>query len=84
MHSKMVVIDGKIVSIGSANFDFRSFKLSFEANAFLYDREFASATELIFLHDQDNSKFLTLEYFENQSRWKKIRQSLSRLLAPIL
>lgn len=84
MHSKMVVIDGKIVSIGSANFDFRSFKLSFEANAFLYDREFASATELIFLHDQDNSKFLTLEYFENQSRWKKIRQRLSRLLAPIL
>ncbi len=48
MHSKMVVIDGKIVSIGSANMDIRSFRLNFEANAFLYDREFARATELIF------------------------------------
>lgn len=84
MHSKMVVIDGKIVSIGSANMDIRSFKLNFEANAFLYDREFARATELIFLHDQENSDFLTAEYFDQQSRFIKIKQVLSRLLAPIL
>lgn len=84
MHSKMVVIDGKIVSIGSANMDIRSFRLNFEANAFLYDREFARATELIFLHDQESSDFLTTEYFEQQSRFIKVKQALSRLLAPIL
>ncbi|WP_137597541.1 cardiolipin synthase [Paucilactobacillus kaifaensis] len=84
MHSKMVVIDGKIVSIGSANMDIRSFRLNFEANAFLYDREFARATELIFLHDQERSEFLTLDYFTQQSRFIKIKQALSRLLAPIL
>lgn len=84
MHSKMVVIDGKMVSIGSANMDIRSFKLNFEANAFLYDREFANATELIFLHDQQKSRFLTPTYFEQQSHGIKLKQSLSRLLAPIL
>lgn len=84
MHSKMIVIDGKIVSIGSANMDIRSFKLNFEANAFLYDREFAHATELIFLHDQQKSDFLTKEHFRNQSRYIKIKQKLSRLVAPIL
>lgn len=84
MHSKMVVIDGKIVSIGSANMDIRSFKLNFEANAFLYDCEFAKATEMIFLHDQENSQFITEEHFEAQTRFKKIKQDLCRLLAPIL
>lgn len=84
MHSKMVVIDGKMVSIGSANMDIRSFKLNFEANAFLYDREFAHATELIFLHDQQKSRFLTSEYFQQQTHLVKIKQTLSRLLAPIL
>lgn len=84
MHSKMIIIDGKIVSIGSANMDIRSFKLNFEANAFLYDREFAHATELIFLHDQQKSDFLTPEYFKRQSRFIKTKQALSRLLAPIL
>jgi cardiolipin synthase len=84
MHSKIVSIDGKITSVGSANMDIRSFKLNFEANAFLYDRELAHALELVFLHDQSDSEFLTAEYFEQQSRWIKFKQTFSRLLAPIL
>ncbi|WP_257611034.1 phospholipase D-like domain-containing protein, partial [Oenococcus oeni] len=36
LHSKLLIIDDEIVSIGSANMDIRSFELSFEANAFIY------------------------------------------------
>jgi cardiolipin synthase len=37
IHSKMCLIDDEIVSVGTANMDFRSFELNFEVNAFVYD-----------------------------------------------
>lgn len=41
LHAKTFVVDSQITSVGSANLDFRSFKLNFEANAFGYDRNLA-------------------------------------------
>src|SRR5699024_1986098 len=41
MHAKTIVIDDEITSVGTANFDIRSFKLNFEVNAFVYDKEIA-------------------------------------------
>ena len=38
IHSKILMIDDEVSSIGSANMDFRSFELNFEINAFVYDR----------------------------------------------
>lgn len=46
------MIDGQVASVGSANMDFRSFKLNFEVNAFLYDADLAQELERIFLEDQ--------------------------------
>ncbi len=37
LHSKIVVIDDKLVTCGSTNVDFRSFENNFEANVFIYD-----------------------------------------------
>ena len=37
MHAKTVMVDGKMASVGSANLDYRSFKLNFEMNCFIYD-----------------------------------------------
>ena len=39
LHSKTIIIDDELCSVGSTNFDFRSFEHNFEANAFIYDRE---------------------------------------------
>ena len=39
LHSKVIIIDDIMASIGSANMDLRSFKLNFEVNAFIYDDE---------------------------------------------
>ena len=41
IHSKMCLIDDEIVSVGTANMDFRSFELNFEVNAFVYDENLA-------------------------------------------
>ncbi|KLD59368.1 hypothetical protein WP50_18965 [Lactiplantibacillus plantarum] len=73
-----------MASVGSANMDFRSFKLNFEVNAFLYDADLAQELERIFLEDQKISSLITVQDFKNQSFWLKFKQTFSRLLSPIL
>ncbi len=84
IHAKTMVIDGQVASVGSANMDFRSFKLNFEVNAFLYDTELAQQLEAIFLEDLTKSSLITVQDFQNQSFWLKFKQTFSRLLSPIL
>lgn len=84
LHAKTLVIDDKIVSVGSANMDIRSFALNFEVNAFMYSRRLAAEMNQIFEKDLQVSTRLTRQYFDNQSGWRKFKQMFSRLLTPIL
>src|SRR5699024_9533628 len=63
MHSKLIVVDKELASIGTANMDMRSFHLNFEVNAFLYQTE--STKELVqdFCQDFLNSEQISLENF---------------------
>lgn len=84
IHSKTIVADGEVCSIGTANLDIRSFKLNFEVNAFIYNETVAKEQEKIFLDDQLKSKLVTKEEYYKRSRNLKIKESLIRLLSPIL
>ena len=46
---KMIIIDDEVSSLGSANFDYRSFKLNFELNAFMYDYKTTKELDIFFL-----------------------------------
>lgn len=84
LHSKAVIIDNEVASVGTANMDVRSFKLNFEINAFIYDRQVAQ--ELINNFEEDQKKCIraTHDYFAKQSKGRKFKQTVSRLLSPIL
>lgn len=84
LHAKTVCVDGRIASVGTANFDIRSFALNFEINAFIYDEKIVAELEEIFKADAKELTEVDMAHFENQSRWKKFRQSFSRLFSPIL
>lgn len=84
LHAKTFVIDGKIASVGTANVDVRSFKLNFEINAFIYDSVIASKLEGVFVKDIDDCKEVTREIYSKRSNIIKIKESISRLLSPIL
>lgn len=84
LHAKTIVIDGEILSIGTANFDVRSFKLNFEINTFMYDRILAKEQVEIFKNDLKDSYLLTGEIIENFSLWERFKQQFSRLFSPIL
>ncbi len=84
LHAKTIVVDDTIASVGTANFDVRSFKLNFEANALIYNSEVAYDLQTAFLNDIDLCYELTRELYLER-RWTiKFKESVSRLLSPLL
>jgi cardiolipin synthase len=84
LHTKMIVIDDEASTVGTANLDVRSFKLNFEVNAFIYDRETSHELAELFEEDMKLSTELTWELYDGRSRKIKFKESLARLLTPIL
>ena len=85
LHAKTLVVDGEVGTVGSTNFDNRSFKLNFETNAFIYDREFAKKMEDTFQNDLINHGHeLTYEAYLKRGVIIKFKEAFSRLLSDIL
>lgn len=84
LHSKTLMVDNEVSTVGSANFDIRSFKLNFESNAFIYDSDFADEMEDRFRDDIIKSREYTEEDRANISIIEKILESISRLMTEIL
>ena len=84
IHAKTIVADSLVMSIGTANMDIRSFKLNFEVNAFIYDDRIAKNGEDQFRKDMSNSDEITKEIYNSRSLTLKIKESVIRLLSPIL
>ena len=70
--------------MGSTNFDFRSFEHNFEANMFLYSKEFNRRLADIFLADQRRSRRVLPAVWYRRPRAHKAAESILRLLSPIL
>lgn len=84
IHAKTIVVDGLATSIGTANLDIRSFKLNFEVNALIYDDRIAKEYEKEVMKDIENSIEVTLDIHNNRSISLRIKESLIRLVSPIL
>ena len=84
LHAKTIVYDDSVASIGTANMDIRSFELNFEVNAFIYSEEKAREQRMIFERDIENSREITKEIYESRSTYIKMKESISRLLSPVL
>ncbi|RXE56754.1 phospholipase [Methanoculleus taiwanensis] len=83
IHAKTVVVDGKAGSVGSANWDVRSFRLNFEANAFFYDSAVGSEMKRRFIEDLAVCTELTPERYAERPTLIKIKESISRLFSPL-
>ncbi len=84
IHAKMIVVDDEVASVGTANIDVRSFSLNFEVNAFLYDDMIAHQLAEIFEKDIQDSMELTFELYNKRTASIRFKESISRLLSPIL
>jgi len=71
-HVKVMTVDGLWVTVGSTNFDTRSFSTNDEANLNVYDRLFAAAQERIFEQDLERARRITLEQWERRPLSEKL------------
>lgn len=84
LHSKTVVVDDEICSVGTANLDIRSFELNFEVNAFVYSDKISIEQREAFEKDMEISDELTLEDYKNRSLMVKFKESISMIFSPLL
>ena len=84
LHSKTVIIDNKVVSIGSCNFDNRSFALNFELTAFLFDKTFVEQNLNYFNVDLTYCKKIEKSFFKRKIYFNKFTQAFVRLFSPLL
>ncbi len=84
LHAKMMVVDDEFVSIGSTNFDFRSFDYNFESNIFLFSKEANALAAEQFMADGASSRRVHPAEWRRRPFLHKMAASLLRLLSPIL
>jgi cardiolipin synthase len=82
IHSKTLIVDDEIVSIGTFNIDIRSFKLHFEMTAFLYGEEINTEMTRRFEHDIENSKEVPADY--KSPPFRQFLENLMRLFTPLM
>ncbi|TDT63364.1 cardiolipin synthase [Fonticella tunisiensis] len=84
VHSKVMTVDGKISTVGTANMDIRSFELNYEINSVIYDEEVTKKLEDMFLEDIKESRLMTLEDYENSPKHIKVIEAVSRIFSSLL
>jgi cardiolipin synthase len=80
-HCKVMIVDGRWVSVGSTNFDTRSFSTNDEANLNVYDRDFAKAQEDIFEEDLKRARRVTLAQWQQRPWTEKLWEHAMGLLS---
>ncbi|MED4203491.1 cardiolipin synthase [Neobacillus mesonae] len=84
MHSKIVIVDDELASIGTSNMDMRSFHLNFEVNAFLFRTKSTEKLVEEYVNDLQYSKQMDLKAFEERHIGFRLLESTARLLSPLL
>ncbi len=84
MHAKTMVVDGIWSTVGSSNFDERSFRLNDEVNVNVYNEEIAQQMESMFFHDLARCEEITLRKWFRRPRWSRIKEALADVLKPQL
>lgn len=82
-HSKIIMIDSKFASVGSANMDIRSFEDNFELLTMIYDNELTLELEKQFHKDLKRSKKLNLTKWNKRPMKQNFKESVARLFSPL-
>jgi cardiolipin synthase len=80
-HCKMMLVDSRLASVGSTNFDNRSFRLNDEANLNVYDPAFVREQEAVFENDLRHSHRVTYEEWKQRPGVEKVMEQVSSFLS---
>lgn len=80
-HCKMLIVDHHLVSVGSTNFDNRSFRLNDEANLNVYDEAFARRMTSVFEHDLERCRQMSLEEWRHRPWTERLADQAASLVS---
>ena len=83
-HSKLMIVDGHWVFLGSANWDARSLRLNFELNVECYGRDFAEQMARVIAKKAHGAHQVTLAEADARNVPSKLRDAVARLFSPYL
>ncbi|HEU5139161.1 MAG TPA: phospholipase D-like domain-containing protein, partial [Bacillales bacterium] len=84
MHQKIMIVDGELASIGTANVDLRSLNLNFEVNVFLFQSRSVEDLADNYKEDIADSLKIDKESYERRSLRTRAKESFARLFSPVL
>jgi cardiolipin synthase len=84
LHEKVMLVDDEVSTVGTPNFDNRSFRLNFEVTALIVDKQFASEMEAMFEKDFAHAVPIDPHDFDKKPIWWRFGVKLARLAAPVL
>ena len=84
LHAKVLVIDDELSTVGSTNFDFRSFEHNYEGNVFIYDASTNERLKQSFYTDLADCTSCSYQQWMARPKAKRMMESLIRLLSPVL
>ena len=83
LHEKVMLIDRSVATVGTANFDNRSFRLNFEITAVITDNDFAAQVERMFEADFAQARLMDLAEANRKPWWFRFAVQVARLTAPV-
>jgi cardiolipin synthase A/B len=84
LHKKILIVDGDLASIGTANFDMRSFHLNFEVNLFLSGTDSTAVLVNHFQEDLNDCRRIRAVEFYKRKPVVKFKESFARLFSGVL
>jgi cardiolipin synthase len=84
IHAKTMVVDGRIVLLGSANMDMRSFRLNFEVHTLIHDEATARTMEASFQEDLSHTVAVDRKTWSKRPLGNRIAEGAGRLVSPLL
>lgn len=84
LHSKLLIVDGEVATVGTANMDMRSFHLNFEVNALLVQSDSVAKVVKDFERDLISATLIDIEAFEKKRMIVRFMESAARLFSPLL
>lgn len=83
-HSKVMTVDDRFCTVGSANLNSRSLRTDYEINAFIMDLQITYELDEIYKDDKSNSERMTREYYKHRGAWRNFVGWVASLLTPLI
>lgn len=83
-HTKVMTVDDRFCTVGSANLNSRSMCFDYEINTFIFDLPITAELDQIYHTDKQDSDIMTRDFYKKRSKWRRFVGWFGHLLTPVI